>query len=301
VNANLVGPGPSGETPVVFGGSAAAGRLLVPEVATIIDIRDETASGDVKTFKVRMDRPEAEEAWSHLPGQCAMVSVFGVGEAMISITSSPTRGWPLELSIKRVGRVTGALHDSQAGDKIGLRGPYGNRFPTEEWKGKNLLFVAGGIGLAPVRCLIDYCLAHRDQFGHVDIVYGARSPGDLCFKDCIFNRWSRQKDTTVSLTVDKGDETWTGPTALVPMFLEELGPSPKNAVAITCGPPIMIKFTLQSLAKLGFTDDQIVTTLELKMQCGVGKCGRCNIGDKYVCVDGPVFTLSQIKELPNEF
>ncbi len=276
-------------------------KLLVPQVATVLDIRDETAVGDVKTFTVQVDNPAA--AFEHLPGQCAMVSVFGVGEAMISITSSPTRGWPLELSIKRAGRVTGALHDAQVGDKIGLRGPYGNSFPVETWRGKNLVFIAGGIGLAPLRCLIDYCLAHRDWFGHIDIIYGARSPGDLCFKPDLFERWPKEKDTTVSVTVDRADDagTWKGSVALAPVYVEQLKPSPKDAVAITCGPPIMIKFTLQSLAKLGFTDDQIVTTLELKMQCGVGKCGRCNIGDKYVCVDGPVFTLSQIKQLPNEF
>jgi len=274
-------------------------RLLVPDVATILEIRNETAVGDVKTFRVAPDDPE--KAWVHRPGQCAMVSVFGVGEAMISITSSPTRGWPLELSIKRMGRVTGALHDANPGDKIGLRGPFGNHFPTDEWKGKKLVFIAGGIGLAPVRCLIDYCLAHRADFGHIDIIYGARSPGDLCFKGCIFERWTKEKDTKVHLTVDKGDDEWTGPVGFVPTFLEEVKPSPKDTVAITCGPPIMIKFVLQSLAKLGFTDDQIITTLELKMQCGVGKCGRCNIGDKYVCVDGPVFSLSQIKRMPNEF
>jgi NAD(P)H-flavin reductase len=283
-------------------GSCSCGEtsgLLVPEVATILDVRNESSAGDVKTFRVALDDPAA--AWVHRAGQCAMVSVFGVGEAMISITSSPTRGWPLELSIKRMGRVTGALHDAGPGEKIGLRGPYGNHFPTGDWKGKRLVFIAGGIGLAPVRCLIDYCLAHRSDFGPVDIIYGARSPGDLCFKPDIFERWPKEKDTRVHLTVDKGDDEWTGPVGFVPAFLEELGPSPDNAVAITCGPPIMIKFVLQALGRLGYTDDQIVTTLELKMQCGVGKCGRCNIGDKYVCVDGPVFTLSQIKKMPNEF
>jgi len=281
--------------------AATAGRLLVPQVATIVDIRDETANGDTKTFTVQMDDPGA--AFKHLPGQCAMVSVLGVGEAMISITSSPTRGWPLEFCIKRAGRVTGALHDAQVGDKIGLRGPYGNTFPVEQWKGKNLVFIAGGFALAPVRCLIDYCLAHRDWFGHIDIIYGARSPGDLCFKPDIFERWPKEKDTTVSLTVDRADDagTWKGAVGFVPQFVEKLAPSAKDAVAVTCGPPIMIKFVLEVLPKLGFKDEQIYTTLELKMQCGVGKCGRCNIGKKYVCVDGPVFCLTEIKELPNEF
>lgn len=294
---HLTQPGAAGHTCTC--GEGERSRLLVPQVATILDIRNETGAEDVKSFRIALDDPASE--WVHRPGQCAMISVFGVGESMISITSSPTKGWPLEFSIKRAGRVTAALHDAQVGDKVGLRGPYGNHFPTADWKGKDLLFIAGGIGLAPVRCLIDYCLAHRADFGRVDIIYGCRSPGDLCFKPDVFERWPQEKDTHVHLTVDKGDDEWTGPVGFVPAFVEEIKPSPKNAVAITCGPPIMIKFVLQSLAKLGFTDDQIITTLELKMQCGVGKCGRCNIGDKYVCVDGPVFSLSQIKEMPNEF
>ncbi len=280
---------------------ATAGKLLVPGVATILDIRDETSNGDTKTFWVKMDDPSKE--FVHKPGQCAMLSIFGVGECMISITSSPTRGWPLEFCVKRAGRVTGALHDMQIGDKIGLRGPYGNNFPIEDWKGKNLLFIAGGFALAPVRCVIDYCLAHRDWFKDIHIIYGARSPGDLCFKPDIFERWPKEKNTKVSLTVDKADDagTWKGHVGFVPQFVEELEPSSADTIALTCGPPIMIKFVLQIMPKLGFVDEQIYTTLELKMQCGVGKCGRCNIGSKYVCVDGPVFCLSQIKELPAEF
>ncbi|MDQ7794296.1 MAG: FAD/NAD(P)-binding protein [bacterium] len=269
---------------------------LVPEIATIKDIIPET--GDVKTFVVE---PDNTGSFAYRPGQCAMVSVFGVGEAMISITSTAARRGPLEFSVKRVGRVSGALHEAEPGHKVGVRGPYGNWFPLEDWAGRNLLFVGGGIGLAPLRALINHCLDERDRYGRVDIVYGARSPQDLCFKREIMENWPRVKDVGVHLTVDAANGDWQGAVALVPHFLERLGPSPEGTVAVTCGPPIMIKYTLASLTKLGFADDQIVTTLELKMQCGVGKCGRCNIGAKYVCLDGPVFTYEQLKQLPQEY
>ena len=271
---------------------------LVPQVVTIEDIIVETSAEDVKTFVVT---PEQGEVFSYRPGQCAMVSVLGVGESMISITSTYGRKGPLEFSIKRAGRVTGALHEAEVGHKLGVRGPYGNFFPVEEWLGKDLLFIGGGIGLAPLRSLINHCLDMRDEFGKVNILYGARSPGDLCFKREIFDNWPQLEDVGVHLTVDKGDDDWHGAVALVPHYLEELNPSPVGTVAITCGPPIMIRFTIEALKRLGFADEQIVTTLEMKMQCGVGHCGRCNIGDKYVCVDGPVFRYDQLKELPKEY
>lgn len=271
---------------------------LVPKLATIREIIPETSAQDVKTFVVE---PDDGDVFSYRPGQCAMLSVFGVGESMISITSTHRRKGPFEFSVKRAGRVTGALHEAEVGHKIGVRGPYGNSFPVEEWKGKNLLFIGGGIGLAPLRSLINYCLDTRQDFEKVDILYGARTPGDLCFKREIFENWPKAEGAAVHLTVDAGDPSWTGAVALVPHYLEELGPCPENTVAVTCGPPIMIKFTLQSLKKLGFEDNQIVTTLELKMQCGIGKCGRCNIGEKYVCVDGPVFTYEELRQMPEEY
>lgn len=272
---------------------------MMPHLARIEEIVPETASGDVKTFRVQFLDPDV--SFSHLPGQCAMVSVLGVGEAMISISSSPTRPRPLELAVKQVGRLTARLHEMEPGDVIGLRGPYGNHFPIEDMKGKDLLFIGGGIGLAPLRSLINYVLDNRADYGKIDIIYGARSPGDLCFKRELYEVWPYAPDTRVLLTVDRGDEDWKGAVALVPHFLEQVRPEPEGKVAITCGPPIMIKFTLESLKKLGFADEQIVTTLELKMQCGIGKCGRCNIGSRYVCLDGPVFTLAQLKAMPAEY
>ncbi len=271
---------------------------LVPQVATIEKIITETDSGDVRTFIVEMD---SRESFSYRPGQCAMLSVFGVGESMISICSNYSARGPLHFSVKRVGRVTSALHEAEPGHKIGVRGPYGNAFPVDEWKGRDLLFIGGGIGLAPLRSLVNHCLDARDDFGHIDILYGARSPGDLCFKRELRDNWPLAEDADVHLTVDAADEDWDGAVALVPHRLEELAPSPGGTVAITCGPPIMIKFTIEALKRLGFADDQIVTTLEMKMQCGVGICGRCNIGGRYVCVDGPVFTYEQLRSLPQEY
>ena len=274
---------------------------LIPLVGTIDKITSETAASDIKTFQVSFDDPAVMENFNYMSGQCAMLSMFGVGESMISITSTPTRKGIIEFCIKKTGRVTDAIHEAVAGQKLGIRGPYGNHFPLEMMKGKNLLFIGGGFALAPLRSLINNVLDNRKEYGRIDIVYGARSPGDLVFKYELFENWIKYENTGVHVTVDRGDGKWTGPVGFVPPYLESLNPSAKDAVAITCGPPIMIKMVLQSLSKLGFADDQVVTTLEMKMQCGVGKCGRCNVGVKYVCVDGPVFTLTQLKQLPPEF
>ncbi len=270
---------------------------LFPRVVVVEEIRRETP--DVKTFRVVA--PDGGELFDYKPGQCAMLSLFPVGEALFSITSSPTRRGFLEFSIKETGMVTRALHEIEAGTKLGLRGPYGNSFPTELLKGKDLLFIGGGIALAPLRSLINYCLDNRDDYGRVDIIYGARSSKDLVQKVELFENWPRVRDTHVHLTVDVKSDDWDGNVGFVPAFLEQLNPSPEGKVTITCGPPIMIKFVLESLARMGYQPENIITTLEMKMKCGVGKCGRCNIGDKYVCKDGPVFSLAELQQMPNEF
>jgi len=271
----------------------------LPEIATIEDIRVETP--DVKTFKVVFDDENIRAGFTHKPGQCAMLSMFGIGEAMISITSSPTQKGYLEFSIKKMGRVTSEFHEAEPGQKIGIRAPLGNHFPVEEMKGHNLLFIGGGIGLAPLRSLINFVFDTRSDYGRVEIVYGARSPADLCFKQELLENWPQHEKADVHLTVDRGDENWEGHEGFVPAYLEEINPSPDRTVAILCGPPIMIKFVLDSLHKMGFPDEMIYTTLEMKMKCGIGKCGRCNIGDKYVCVDGPVFSMAQLSSLPDEY
>ena len=270
---------------------------LIPQVGIITDIRTETP--DVKTFRV--NAPGGGKLFEHLPGQCAMVCVPGVGEAMFSITSSPTNKEYQEFSIKRCGVLTEHLHSMQAGDQIMVRGPYGNNFPVDtDLKGKNLLFIAGGIALAPLRSVINYCLAHREDYGHIDILYGSRSADDLVQLKEIQEYWMNVPDVNVYLTIDRPQEGWDGNVGFVPTYLKELN-FDTNRVAVLCGPPIMIKFCLQGLTEMGFKHDQVYTTLELRMKCGIGKCGRCNIGTKYVCKDGPVFRFDEIDELPNEY
>jgi len=270
----------------------AQGNVYLPHIAIIEKIIDETPT--VRTFHFNFKDEELREEFTFDPGQFAEVSVFGIGEAPFCISSSPTRSDHLEFTAQQVGRLTNALHRLSVGAEIGFRGPYGNSFPLDFLEGKNLVFVGGGIGLAPLRSLIWNVMDNRDKYKDIDIIYGARSPADLCFKYDL-NTWDKDKAVNLSTTVDKGDESWTGREGFVPQVLEQVAPSPDNAVAIVCGPPIMIRFTFPVLEKLGFTPEQMITTLEKRMKCGIGKCGRCNIGNLYVCRDGPVFTYAQIK------
>lgn len=274
------------------------GHLYVPNLAVIDRIVEET--WDTKTFRAVFADTGMRERFTYHPGQFQEISVFGVGEATFCLTSSPTRPGYVEFSAKKIGSVTSALHELSEGEAVGIRGPYGNWFPYEAMQGKRLLFVGGGIGMAPLRSLLNYCLDRRENYGHIDIFYGARTPGDLCYTK-EFEAWRSAPDTSLYLTVDRGGPGWEGKVGVVPAYVREIGPSSKNTVAITCGPPIMIKFTLPELEKLGFGDEQIITTLEMKMKCGVGKCGRCNIGHTYVCLDGPVFTYAQLRQLPPEY
>ena len=275
--------------------------IYLPYRMAIKEIIPETA--DVKTFKLVFQSNGHQEEFDFRPGQFGLYSVFGAGEAPFCIASSPTRKADgIECSIKRVGKVTNAFHELSVGDVIGFRGPYGNGFPMEELRGKNLIFVGGGIGLAPLRSLIWDCLDTRDQFQDITLVYGARSIADLVYKREL-KQWQEMKDINTVLAVDPGgeDASWKGEIGFVPAVLEKVNPSPENAVVITCGPPIMIKFVLVSLSKMHFAPAQIMTTLEMKMKCGLGKCGRCNIGPAYVCKHGPVFSLEELIKLPAEY
>jgi sulfhydrogenase subunit gamma (sulfur reductase) len=267
---------------------------------TVEAITQETP--DIKTFRLAFQDDSVQKDFKFQPGQFGIFSVFGYGEAPFGIASSPTRAGYIECSLKRVGKVTSALHDLNVGDTVGFRGPYGRGFPVDEMRGKNLIFVGGGIGLAPLRSLIWNCIDTREAFGDMTIVYGARSIADLVYRQEL-QEWMETDGINTVLTVDPGgeDESWEGDVGFVPAVLEKVDPSPKNAMVITCGPPIMIRFVLLSLNRMGFAPTQIITTLEMKMKCGLGKCGRCNIGPAYVCKHGPVFTYKELKGLPDEY
>ena len=270
---------------------------LIPKVGVITDIRIDTP--DVKTFRVVT--PDGKKAFDHMPGQCAMLSIPAVGEAMFSITSSPTNTEYMEFSIKKCGCVTEWLHQAQVGQQITIRGPYGKPFPVKEvFEGKDLLFVAGGIGLAPLRSVINYCRHYRDKYGKIDIVYGSRSKDDLVDYAEIIDEWMKEDGINVHLTIDREQEGWDGHVGFVPNYVKELN-FDTNKTVIICGPPIMIKFTLEGLMSLGYDKTQVYTTMELRMKCGIGKCGRCNIGSKYVCKDGPVFRCDELELLPSEY
>jgi NAD(P)H-flavin reductase len=275
-------------------------NIYLPKLMVIKEIIEEAPG--IKTFRLEFQDEGLRERFDFKSGQFGLFSVFGQGEAPFCIANPPTRKGYIECSVKRVGKVTSALHELNVGDTIGFRGPYGNWFPIDEMRGKNLIFAGGGIGLAPLRSLIWNCLDEREDFGEITIIYGARSVADLVYKEEL-KEWVDMKGIDTVLTVDPGgeDESWRGEIGFVPTILEKVNPSPQNAMVITCGPPIMIKFVLKALDRMGFTPDQVITTLEMKMKCGLGKCGRCNIGHTYVCKDGPVFSYEELRGLPQEY
>ena len=271
---------------------------LIPKIGVVTNVRKDTA--DVKTFRVV--GLDGKKLFEHQPGQCAMVSIPGVGECMFSITSSPTNEEFMEFSIKKCGCVTEVIHNIEEGQQITVRGPYGHPFPVEgeDFKGRDLLFIAGGIGLAPLRSVINYVRHYRSNYGKVVVVYGARSKDDLVDIEEIRNEWENEPNFEVYLTIDRPQDGWDGHVGFVPAYVKELGLDP-TMTAVLCGPPIMIKFTLGGLLELGFSKTRVYTTLELRMKCGIGKCGRCNVGAKYICKDGPVFRFDELDELPPEY
>ncbi|TWJ19602.1 FAD/NAD(P)-binding protein [Geobacter argillaceus] len=275
-------------------------NIYKPYLATIAAIVDETP--DVRTLRLEFQDDQVRESFSFRSGQFAEYSAFGHGEATFCIASAPTRKGHIECCFRNVGRVTEALRRLEVGETVGVRGPYGNSFPIEEYYGRNLVFVAGGIALPPLRTLIWNCLDQREKFGDITIVYGARTESDLVYKHEL-REWQEQSDVNLVKTVDPGGNgpDWDGQVGFVPTILEESAPKSENTIALVCGPPVMIKFTLPVLERLGFGDEQIYTTLENRMKCGLGKCGRCNVGNVYVCKDGPVFTARQVRAMPQEF
>jgi len=256
----------------------------------------------VRTYRLKFTNPDDAKKFHFKAGQFGEFSIFGEGESTFCIASSPTRKDYIECTFRVAGRVTIALANCEEGDTIGFRGPYGNTFPLDDWKGKNILFIAGGIGLPPLRCVIWNCLDLRENFGDITVLYGARSAQDLVYKHEL-EEWSSRDDIKLITTVDPGGESpdWKGEVGFVPTILKKANHKAENSIAIVCGPPIMIKLTLPVLFELGFDEDSIFTTLENRMKCGVGKCGHCAVGPYYVCKDGPVLSYKQLMELPPEY
>ena len=275
----------------------ATGGIFEPAPARILGRTAQTC--DTFLYRVAFEDGATARRFDYRCGQFAELSVDGVGECPVSITSSPGVQEGLEFCVRAVGEVTREICAMGVGGSIGIRGPFGRPFPLDELRGGKLLFVAGGIGLAPLRSLINRVLREREAFQDVTVVYGARTAADLCFRDEL-EEWRGGKGASVHVTVDRGGGGWQGHVGLVPDYVDELGMRKAGATAFVCGPPIMIKIELQRFEAAGCDPSRVWTTLERKMRCGVGKCARCLVGSKYVCVDGPVFNLGELKNLPWE-
>ena len=275
----------------------------LPYPVRIDSVVTETEDCNLKTFKLSFLNSEDREKFVHRAGQFAELSIAGKGEIPIGIASSPTERDYLLFTVNKVGLVTTALHQMVPGNILGVRGPLGNWYPWEHLEGKNLVIIGGGFAFTTLRASIVYMIDpdNRGRFGDITVIYGARSPGMLLYKDEL-DAWQKRKDLKMHITVDATDDpNWNYSVGFVPTVTQEEAPSSEDAYAIVCGPPIMIKFTLPILRELGFPSERVITSLEMRMKCGVGMCGRCNIGTEYVCKDGPVFTLAQLSQLPNEY
>ncbi len=270
----------------------------LPYLGRLADIQP--LATDIRLYRFEFDDQAVAQDFTYQPGQFAFVSAFGVGEAPFGITSVSGIDDTVDFAIAKVGTVTRALHEMGVGDKVGIRGPMGNWFPLDDIKGRNVVFLGGGIGGAPLRPVITSILHDRGSYGDMTILWAARNPRLLVFTE-EYDGWRQAPRTHLHLTVDEGDENWNGHVGLITRLLQQVGPSPDNTSVVICGPPIMIHFAVIELQKMGFASEQIFTTLEAKMKCGIGKCGRCNIGEKYVCLHGPVFSHSEIKGFLESF
>ena len=273
---------------------------MMPYLGKLVEVKD--IATEIKLFRVEMLNGGGEAFHDYKPGQFAFVSAFGVGEAPFGIANIPNNGdATLDFAINRLGSVTTDLHELGVGDMVGVRGPMGNGFPMDKFKGKNLVVIGGGIGGAPLRPVIQTVMANRGDYGDFLILWAARNPSLLVFTD-EYDQWRATPNTELHLTVDQADSTWTEGVGLITQLLEKVAPSPRNTITITCGPPIMIHFVNRVLVeKLNFKPEQNYVTLEARMHCGIGKCGRCNLGTKLVCVDGPVFTMAEVGALLESF
>jgi len=274
----------------------------IPMLTRVKSIISENEVRDIKTLELEFQKKEEYKAFDYIPGQFAEISIIGKGECPIGIASSPTEEGTIKFTIKKMGTVTSSFHNSDIGDTIGVRGPLGNGWPMEELKGKNIVVIGGGFAFSTLRSLVLYVLndKHRKDYGDITVIYGNRDSGEVLYRD-VLEEWEKRKDIEVVLTIDREEEGWTRKVGFVAAIVKEVAPSPKNAVAIICGPPIMIRTAVDELVKIGWKDEHILNSLEMRMKCGIGKCGRCNIGEKFVCIDGPVFSLAELKKMPNEY
>ncbi len=270
-------------------------NIYLPLPAQVREILEENAL--VRTFVLEFDDPLVNQEFTYEPGQFMMVSMPHCGEAPISFSSSPVRSGSFALTVRRAGRLTSAMHRLRPGDTIGVRGPYGRPFPMADLSGRSLLFVAGGIGLAPLRSVLEFCLDNRDDYGEITLLYGCRTPADICFADDL-EQW-RQQGVHCLCTVDEADDTWSGRVGLVTELLPEAGAEAASWRALVCGPGIMIHFVLSRLVEMGFPRDHLFTTLERHMKCGIGICGHCFFDEKLICREGPVFSMSELGDTRN--
>ena len=273
----------------------------VPFPMRIEEIIIETEDENIKTFDLSFVGKEDEEQFVYTPGQFAVISVFGKGEAPFGMASTPTHPGRLEFSVSKICVVTGALHQMERGDVLGVRGPLGHGYPLETFKGNNLILIGGGFGFSTLRSLTNFILhdSNRKDYGELTVIYGARNPGLLLYKKDL-EGWRERRDLQLHLTVDNGEGDWQDHVGFVPDVTRSVAPNPKDAYAVVCGPPAMIHFSLPVLKELGFGDEKIFLSLEMRMKCGIGKCGRCNVGSKYICSDGPVFSQAELTQLTGE-
>jgi sulfite reductase subunit B len=265
--------------------------IFLPEIAEVVSTQQLTDME--KYIEIKFKEPVD---FDFNPGQFIQISIFGIGEAPISISSSPFNKTTIGICVRKAGDVTSAIHKLEKGSFLGIRGPLGNGFPVEEMKGKDLLFVAGGLGLAPLRSLINYVLEKRDDFAKITILYGAKNPGEMLFTEEL-ELWKTRKDIELDITVDKPDDDWSGKSGVITRLIPPLKIEPSNTYALVVGPPVMYKYVLLELQTKQIPEDHIIMSLERRMKCGIGKCGHCQINGVYVCLDGPEFSYHTLKFL----
>jgi len=260
--------------------------------ATVEKVVEETSN--IKTFVLRPEIP-----MPFLAGQFMEVTVPGLGEAPFTPSSAPSITETMEFTIMRVGCVTERLHGLEAGATIGLRGPLGQPYPLDDFKGREVLVVGGGVGLAPLRALLFALFKDIDAYKKIILRYGARTPGDIVYRKAVENAWGKNGQMDLAITVDHRDDSWTGSEGVVTTILEDdkLTCDPKTGVAVVCGPPIMMKFATLKLLDMGYPEESVYLSMEKNMSCGIGKCGHCRLGSQYACKDGPVFTYEQVRDL----